>query len=347
MKKGIKITLIVLGSVVLALGCFVGSLASYGTCFDKYNESSDHYNNWMKAVEDDTKLIDVAIPGSHDSGTIGMPWVSNTQSYSIKEQLMTGVRYFDIRVHKKSEDNYVIFHDVVDGTDFLPVLTDIKEFIQANPTETLMLDFQHFKGGAEDDVKGFIKSYLYDANLLVEHQLSSSLDDLAFISNLTVGKARGKCVVFYPYSSVSATDTYIFPRNNDGCDQTGTALNSNYISSYNKMSSLDYISNGLPAYFANIKKKIQEEQYKGIFVLQGQLTDGKLIFGPYAKEKSHASNMEAYIETLKSSADLSLVNVIMRDFVNPDKTKQIINLNVKKGNIKETEQEAFLTRFGS
>lgn len=347
MKRGIKITLIVLGSAILALGCFVGGLASYGTCFDKYQESSEHYNDWMKDIKDDAKLIDIAMPGSHDSGTINMPWVANTQSYSIKEQLMAGVRYLDIRVNKKSEDNYVIFHDVVDGTDFWPILTDIKEFILANPTETLLLDFQHFKGGAENDVRAFIKSYLYDDNLLVEHQRSSSLTDLAYISDLNIGQTRGKCIAMFPLGLVSSSDTYIFPRNNDACSEKGTVLNSCYIPSYNKMKSSDYICNGLPAYFANIRKKIKDEHYKGFFVLQGQLTDGKLIFGPWSREKSHASNMEAYIDSLKYSAELSFVNVIMRDFVNPEKAKKIINLNRSKENIKETEQESFFFKFGS
>ncbi len=69
----------------------------------------------------------------------------------------------------------------------------------------------------------------------------------------------------------------------------------------------------------------------GLFVLQCQLTDGKLIFGPWARERAQDETMSAYIENLGSSEDIDILNVILRDFITPDKCRQIIDLNVQKG----------------
>ena len=69
-----------------------------------------------------------------------------------------GTRYFDIRVNKV-DGEYVIFHSIINGVKFLPILESIKNFVIENPTETLLLDFQHFNGGSQDDVYNFITEF--------------------------------------------------------------------------------------------------------------------------------------------------------------------------------------------
>ena len=54
------------------------------------------------------------------------------------------------------------------------------------------------------------------------------------------------------------------------------------------------------------------------------------IFGPYAKEKGHDSNLSNYIDSLKTSSDLEYINIIMRDFVSVAKSEEIIALNTYK-----------------
>ena len=330
MKKPLKIVLISTLSVVGLIGCFALGVFLNGTCFDKFDEKGAVYKDWMKDISDERKLEDIVIPGSHDSGTYGMNWLGCTQSYSIKEQLYSGSRYLDLRINKKSEDEFVMYHGILNGTTLTANMKDIKDFIKDYPTETLLLDFQHFKGDAQEDVKDYLDLNFNKENLLVTN--TTELNDLEYVSSLKMKDVRGKCRVFFgDNSSLSSTD-FIFARNNDGCTNKGQSLNSCYISSYNRSSSEDYIKTGLPYYFENIKNKIAEEKFKGIFVLQGQLTDGKVIFGPFSREKSHNSNMSEYIKNLPSSEDFSLVNVIMRDFVTPTKNKQIIDLNTDKGN---------------
>lgn len=327
MKKALGITLISVITVIAALGTFTSYVALNGICTEKYSEGGN--SNWMKSIKDNALLTDVVIPGSHDSGTYGMPWVTETQTYSIKEQLNTGVRYFDIRVNKLSEDKYVTFHDISNGVDFEPILKDIKDFLLTNKEETLILDFQHFKNKAEDGVKTLIDQYLVNNNLVIKNETTNP--DLKFVSELKVGDARGKCLIFFG-DDINNPANYIFSRNNDTCTNQNTSLNSCYVSSYNKMSSKDYIEKGIPFYFTNIKNKIKNEGSKGIFVLQGQLTDGKLLFGPWSREKEHDKNMTDYITStfINGSEELNLSNVIMRDFINNEKVNQIIKLNLEK-----------------
>lgn len=330
MKKSIKITLITIGATLGLLGSFVLGVYLNGTCFESYEKNGTTYKEWMKDIYDDKKIEDIVIPGSHDSGTYGMNWLGCTQNYSIKEQLYSGTRYLDLRINKKDNNDLVMFHGILNGTNFETNMNVIKEFVTDYPSETLLLDFQHFKGDVQEDVAEYLDANFNKENLLITN--TTNLTDLEYVSTLTLKDARGKCLVFFGDNSTLSSNNYIFARNNDECTNKEQSLNSCYVSSYNKLSSEDFIKDGLPYYIDNIKAKIKEENHKGIFVLQGQLTDGQLIFGPYSKEKAHNSNMSKYIKNISSSDNLSLINVIMRDFVTPLKNEEIISLNSYKGN---------------
>ena len=59
-------------------------------------------NNWMSGLSDDTKLCDINIPGTHDSGTtyttaVISGIIASCQDDTIPEQLQKGIRYLDIR----------------------------------------------------------------------------------------------------------------------------------------------------------------------------------------------------------------------------------------------------------
>jgi hypothetical protein len=111
------------------------------------------------------------------------------------------------------------------------------------------------------------------------------------------------------------------------------SLNSYYISDYHYQDIDFLVTNGYPIYFENIDKKIENE-YKGIFVLQAQLTDNNLIFGPYSKEKANSKRISEIIKSFKDDARLKYLNVIMRDFLDFNKCEEIINLNIYKDNFK-------------
>ena len=228
MKKALKITglsfLVIIGLVIsFCLGVIVN-----GSCFDTLNKNSNDNSKWMANINDEVLVNEIVMPGSHDAGSHKMVWLGETQQFSIEEQLKMGARYFDIRVNK-IDDNYVIFHSIINGVDFLPILESIKNFIIANPSETLLLDFQHFSGNSQQGVYQYITSYLYENNLLVVNNTDKS--DLKFISELKLKDARGKCIIFWGDRSEDLSN-YIFLRNNDECSHENMSLNSYYVSEY-------------------------------------------------------------------------------------------------------------------
>ena len=322
MLKFIKKTL---GFILTVVILFALIVAVSGKCFIKFKGADEFYSRWMADIDDECLLQDIVIPGSHDAGTKGMVWLGETQCYTVNEQLLSGVRYFDLRVNQK-DGELVIFHSIINGTEFIPILQDIYEFIIENESEVLLLDFQHFSGDSQHRVRELIEEFFLNDNLLVFNDTDKS--DLQFISELTLGEARGKCIVFWGDRSAEFSEiNYLFTRNNDNCSHTDMSLNSYYFEEYHKGSSKNLIYNAFPTYFQRIEEKIYNEGYKGIFVLQAQLTDGNLIFGPWSRERAHNKNVSEYIENLKEFEQINYVNVIMRDFITTQKCEQIISLN--------------------
>ena len=123
--------------------------------------------NWMSYFQNKS-IHELVIPGSHDSfaydfkilgpNESGMPRIANLfiklwakcQSKTIYEQLLMGIRYFDIRITKYNGEYYTI-HSLI-AIPVNQVLHDILLFIDTFPTEKIILDFNHLY---IDDVKEF------------------------------------------------------------------------------------------------------------------------------------------------------------------------------------------------
>jgi 1-phosphatidylinositol phosphodiesterase len=69
------------------------------------SEQNVQPDNWMSQIRDGVNLADLLIPGTHDSATFTtiLPFVA-TQTLDIREQLETGIRYFDLRGGLKPPD---------------------------------------------------------------------------------------------------------------------------------------------------------------------------------------------------------------------------------------------------
>lgn len=103
-------------------------------------------NIWMSLLQD-KRLYEVIIPGTHDSGTEGFPAgsPSRTQYYKIDEQLAGGVRFLDMRLaYNSAEDNFHVVHagDVLSYLNFDTVVKWCNDFLQNNPTETILMSIK-------------------------------------------------------------------------------------------------------------------------------------------------------------------------------------------------------------
>lgn len=67
------------------------------------------------------------------------------QDMTIRQQLDAGIRYLDLRVALAPNGSFYSCHGVY-CVNFDEILNEIKEFLDANPKEMVLLDFNHFYG---------------------------------------------------------------------------------------------------------------------------------------------------------------------------------------------------------
>ncbi len=333
MNKKAKIAVITIVSIVIAIVVVAGAMAGSAQRAIDNGTRTTFLSNWMSFAKDETLLTQTVIPGAHDAGTVGMMWATETQDKSIGDMLACGARYFDIRVNKDG-DKLVIFHGPIKGVEFAPIVDDIVAFLSANPSEVLLLDFQHFEGeGVMEAVDAILCDKLGER--IIKNDTEN--DDLTFVKSLTLGSTRGKALVFWGnYFNQKSTcayaseRNYLFGRNNDGGSRKGSVLQSYYARNLNTKSSSKYISEAIPEYVKKYKAS-----NGGFFVMQCQLTDPIFIVGPKFLEGTHNKNASNFVKNLANEDYFDCVNIIMRDYLGANKCKEIIALNLAKGNIKE------------
>ena len=339
-EKG-KIALIVLGSFFGLIALLTVILAPIIVEGNKVitrdsAEPNDALTEWMSYKSDDAPVTRLAIPGSHDSGCSGMPWYAETQDLNFAEQLARGVRYFDIRVNKKGGD-LVIFHGPVNGTDYVELLYQIDEFMDAHPSEFLILDFSHFKNDSESEV-----FRLFDEIVSAERVVNDTcMTDSEYLDSLTLGDVRGKCVVFVdPEETEFCCRDYLFFKMGDEVEAGQEDLFS-LVSPYKKLwngSSAKKFTDKILDRYIDTFKGIDS----GFFVLQCQLTDNALVFGPRYREGKLIERANDFVRALYDNAeDLPYINIIMRDFVTCEKTALIVGLNIAKGWVSGEKAESF------
>lgn len=294
-------------------------------------------NDWMSSIKDEALLKNVVMPGSHDTGTYDLEYVAQTQNRDMSAQLACGTRYFDLRFDVV-DGVLVMYHGmhgilyqykVMYDDNALTTISQIKEFLEEYPSETLILDITHIFNEAKDLLFSTVCEYLQ--GFAISNDTSKS--DLEFVESLKLKDCRGKCLILWSDGEGGWVDNnkFIFKRNDDGGTRNDCVLHSFYNANYNgRYSSNKFISTAIPKYIDDYK-----ETDGGLFVLQGQLTDSMGVFGPRVKEDSHCNNMNNYVQSLADSDDLNWINVIMRDFVGYKKNSYAVKLNLSKGLVKD------------
>ncbi|GAB5553287.1 MAG: hypothetical protein Sapg2KO_28780 [Saprospiraceae bacterium] len=126
---------------------------------------------WMSKLPGTTKLSDVSLPGTHNAAARYGGVAPECQSWTIKEQLNAGIRYFDIRVSRFG-NNLLIFHGdfyqkqtfdtAVDGNP--AVFDEFKNFLDANPGETIVLKISSAGTPTEKNLLVNTKKYNYNSD---------------------------------------------------------------------------------------------------------------------------------------------------------------------------------------
>lgn len=338
--------------------------------------------SWMSNLKSNINLRNVVIPGSHDSGTyeitassglcldadhqilvfasnvgIASQW-AKAQSNSVLEQLNSGIRYFDIRISDGhysglvikdlSIDNVVgspvICHSVGTTSPF-SILHDIQMFIEDNPKEIIVLNFQHFYHKQED-----ASEFYYELISQMKKAFGSKIIDRKkfgeSVENLTVNKLwdSGSQVLIL-FDQDHKVEKTLSP-------ESGVNFLKAYPSIYNDETSIwsanDFLSNRWPnaSSVDELKNKLMDivksmPANNKLFVLQGVVTPDNgmymnAISGGLPKSLEELGNnvtpnVESWV--VNDWVDKGL-NIIMCDWISNSIITQLCYLlNKKKNNV--------------
>ena len=182
MKNKILIALVMVASTILI------SIFAFFSFERNYDEVSI---NWMSKVSDDVNILDLSIPGTHDSGALHSiaDVAGKCQDISIASQLKIGVRFLDLRL-QLVDNEFKIVHSFVDqNLKFETVVKDLYSFIKKYDSEFLIISIKE----DNDSVNSTIS---FDEALI---KALSPYDDVFMLNDSklpeTVGMARSKIFI--------------------------------------------------------------------------------------------------------------------------------------------------------
>lgn len=147
---------------------------------------------WMATVPGDIHFTFLSIPGAHDAATSGctsMTTWTKCQSKTIPQLLAAGVRSLDLRPYGGSgitlDKMYINHGNYSTNVLFKTALTDVRDYLSANPTETVFILLHDEKG---DNAADWKKAVLEGLNLVKDYV--KVIDN-----NMTLDDCRGKMVV--------------------------------------------------------------------------------------------------------------------------------------------------------
>lgn len=149
---------------------------------------------WMSFIDDSKKIIEMSIPGTHDSGALHSiaDVAGKCQDLTIEEQLRIGVRFLDVRLQLVRDELRVVHSFVDQASSFSEVMDDIAQFLHKNPSEMLIVSIK------ED-------ADAVDSNLSFSDAVSREMrlfEEIVARRNAlpeTLGEARGKVWVIARY----------------------------------------------------------------------------------------------------------------------------------------------------
>jgi len=190
-------------------------------------------SEWMSEINDSRTLDQLVLPGSHDTGMsklshcnpaeLAGPY-TQTQSGSMGAQLVSGARYFDIRVDYDHQD-LVTYHRTgahgCNGQSLRDVLDQTREFLTAHRAETAILRFSHIRDYDRHnpaDTKQKINSVLNDyRNLLYTSERADTN-----LAEARLMDARGRMVLVFNYDEFIDPSTGRFRYMNGSTMQPGS-----------------------------------------------------------------------------------------------------------------------------
>lgn len=149
-------------------------------------------NSWMKNLPDSRSLLDLSLPGTHESCALNNGFsvmYAKCQNWSLSDQYLHGIRYVDIRGEATNDHTLKISHGAVSQPyDFTKVLRDTVNFLKVHPTETILMQMKQESSEWEPaDYANLVSTYLNQPEFQPYILLSTG--------DLSLGNARGKILL--------------------------------------------------------------------------------------------------------------------------------------------------------
>lgn len=289
------------------------------------------YTNWMSYIKDDVKLTSLVIPGAHNAGSYGMGKMARCQNDNLFVQFEHGIRQYCLRLNTDRKGNIVLAHGITKGDLFENALKDIKKALDMYPSEFILLDVREYYPQKFGPVTLTYKADKDKVDALLEKYIQPekyAFCDFEHIKDVTVGDIRnsGK-----RYILINDNEDYKFSKN---CEQ---------ILPWEKD-----VNGAKAERFANETTRFFDD-YKtdGLYWFQTQQTPNLGteigVTNPKKLDDDLVKHFSKIIDSIASTPRyLERANIIAGDFMTRDysKSRQILNLNLLKGNVKpELEEE--------
>ena len=185
--------------LVLAAFAFVPAAWADDGAFSTSQTARVYQTDWMSSLRDDTPLLDLSLPGTHDSATGNLgsfaTEIVRTQSLPLDQQLDAGVRVLDIRCWAE-HNGFTMHHGPISlGQTFGEVLRIVRTFLLHHPRETVLMRIMREGGGGgntESFEQVFARYADTDGRDLFWHPTGNTP---------TLGEVRGKVVVLQDFTA--------------------------------------------------------------------------------------------------------------------------------------------------
>ncbi|MGJ8723730.1 MAG: phosphatidylinositol-specific phospholipase C [Roseibacillus sp.] len=146
-------------------------------------------HEWLKEVSSKTPLVELRLPGTHNSAALFEPLLGTArcQSLTVRQQLDAGVRFLDIRC-RHEEDGFLLYHGLIPQKQtFAELQETLISFLKENPSEFVLVSIQETSKPSQNS-----RSFEETARTYFSHRrslwhLGSKLPDL--------GQVRGQAVL--------------------------------------------------------------------------------------------------------------------------------------------------------
>ena len=98
--------------------------------------------NWMKNLPNSTRVNLMTIPGTHNSCALYGTFLAQCQSWSLKNQLNAGIRYFDLRLRLNENQLQLQHGPIFQNIEFSEVIKIFSDYLDENNSEFIIMAIQ-------------------------------------------------------------------------------------------------------------------------------------------------------------------------------------------------------------